>query len=157
MIGPYASIRAGIVSGIAAGVAAGAYVPTVAATLATRDLFGSVLTNASDWTARLTWQQLGTVGNGKILSLRFDTGAASVEVRDNEDPALGTWAAAPGTVGVLVHADLGDPVTVGALEAAINAGSALAQVTTADPSPSNEIEIATLDTANITGIFSGGV
>lgn len=157
MIGPHASIRAGIGPRVAAGVQAGAGVPTVAATLRTSELSGAVVTNAADWTATLTWQQLGTVGNGKILSLRFDTGVANVEVRDNEDPALGTWAAAPGTVGVHVHADVGDPVTIGELEAAINAGPALVQVTTADPSPTNELDIAALDTLNITGTFGGGV
>lgn len=150
-------IGVGIGCGIGVGIGSDLYTPTVAATLHTRDLSGSVLTNVSDWTATLTWQQLGIVGNGKPISLRFDVGAANVEVRDNEDPALGTWAAAPGTVGVLINADLGDPVTIGTLEAAINAGSALAQVTTADPAPTNEIDVPALDTSNITGTFSGGI
>jgi hypothetical protein len=152
-------IAVGIYVGIDVGVPPGsdAYTPAVAATLRTSALTPTVATASGDWTAILTWAALGVVGNGKELDVRFDAGAQSVEVRDNERCLNGTWTPESGVVGVLVRADVGLPVTVGEIETAINAMSALCSVTTPDPSPSNEIDISFLDATNCFATFSGGV
>lgn len=132
---------------------------TVAATLAVVAMDQSVITTGTPWTATLSWGALGTVGNGKVLDVRFDIGSGTVEVRDNQrsDGSGGGWQAAPGTVGVLVLADAGFAVTVADIEAAINASSALCDVTTADPSPTKEIDIGIMETANVAGTFTGGL
>lgn len=129
----------------------------VAATLDTGDLDTEVTTSGTPWAATLEWRTVGIDGNAKQLKIRFDTGLPLVEVRDNESNPFGSgWSAEPGVVGVLVHADIGYPVTIGEIEAAINGISTLVRVTIADPSPANEIDIGTLDTALCTGTFSGG-
>ena len=128
---------------------------TVAATLSSGSL--DLLTDGTEWAATLTWSTPGIGGNGKRLSLRFDVGAPAVEVRDNSSNTTGNaWLSDIGTVGVHVTGDVGLPVTIADLEAAINASSALVQVTTPDPSPLKEIDMSTLDTAELIGSFTGG-
>lgn len=135
----------------------GIALPTdVAATLSTSDLSGTVVTDGTPWDAALTWRTPGTDGNGMILDLHFDTGLAAVEVRDNERRESGGWVAAVGTVGVWVTGDIGLDVLISDLEAAINAGSALVQVTTADPDGTQIIDVGALDSGSVSGTFTGG-
>lgn len=153
-------LSVGLACGIGVGIGSDEYVPTVAATVATADLSGNtsgIATNGTNWTATLTWQQLGVIGNGKILDVRFDVGPSSAEIRDNERHNGTTWIAAAGTVGVWISSDIGDPLTVGTIEAAINASSTLAQVTTADASPSKEVDYSLMDATSNSATFSGGV
>lgn len=129
----------------------------VAATLDTGDLDVPITTSGTPWAATLEWRTVGIDGNGKQLKVRFDTGGPSVEVRDNESNPFGyEWVSDPGVVGVYVLADIGFDVTVGEIEAAINATSTLARVTAADPSPANVIDIGALDTSVSSGTFADG-
>lgn len=130
---------------------------TIAATLDATEISPVVETNATPWAATLTWQTLGTAGNGQLLNFRFDEGPAGVEVHDNQSHDGVGWSAAPGTVGIRARGEAVDPLTVGTIESAINASSALAQVTAADPSPTKEIDVGLMDTVNAIGTFSGGL
>ncbi len=150
-------IRCGLGCGMGAGIvpAAGG---TVAATLATRDAIPDVATSGDTWRAVLTWHVLGTGGNSGALELLFvDGNPPSAEVRDNQRHNGAGWESAPNTIGVLVTSEAGGAeITMAALEAAINAGSALAQVTTPDPAPSKTVSMAAMEAVNAIGTFSGG-
>jgi hypothetical protein len=150
------TIRSGIQSGVRFGI--NAEVATIAATLDTTDLSTPVATDGTDWAAVLTWHEIGPGGNAGVLHLAFIDGDPSgVEVRDGEMNVEGIWVAAPGTIGVLANGTNGiDVPTIGEIEAAINAGSDLAQVTTADPSPSKEVDMSTMEGVVATASFSGG-
>lgn len=151
-------ITVGLSVGVTCGVTAGMDESgTVAATLATLSLSPQVETTTTPWAATLTWHTLGTGGNSGDIDFRFDQGSAGVEVRDGHAHTGAAWVAAPGTIGIRARSDLGDPLTVGTIEAAINASSSLAQVTTADPAPTKEIDYGLMDTTNCSGTFSGGL
>jgi hypothetical protein len=150
------TIRSGIQSGVRSGL--NAEIPTIAATLSTLDLSTEVATDGTDWTAILTWHELGVGGNAGVLHMAFIDGDPSgVEVRDDEMNVEGIWVAAPGTIGVLANGTVAvDVPTIGEIEAAINAGSDLAQVTTSDPSPSKEVDMSTMEGVVAAASFSGG-
>jgi hypothetical protein len=155
-------MRVGISVGLSVGITGGiSPAPTVAATLDTADLSEPVATDGTAWAAVLTWAELGPGGNIGILHLHFvDGDPSAVEVRDNERYDTGFipgWVAAPGTIGALANGTVGvDVPTIAELEAAINAGSSLAQITTADPSPSKEIDMSIMESVSTSGSFSGG-
>jgi hypothetical protein len=84
------------------------------------------------WTATLAWRSAGAGGNGKVFHIAGSDGFVTVvEVRDNQrwNVNTETWDASPGTVGVAIN---NDDCTVAALEAAINASSALVAVAIPD-------------------------
>lgn len=130
--------------------------PATPATLDTATM--TVPTNIGVWTAVITWNVAGTIGNGKKLHVAIgpfagDPGGAPVEVRDNErwDLGTGAWVSEPGTVGVAGDIDVVPTVTTGDVEAALNSVSALCHVTTVDPSGEDINE-----NGEWLGTFSGG-
>jgi hypothetical protein len=132
-------------------------VPGAAATLNTLDLSPQVVTDGLPWDAILTWNEAGTVGNsGQLDLIFFDGDPAAAEVRDNERHNGVTWEAAPGVIGVRVNSSSGiDEITVGEIEAAINATSELAQVTTPDITPGKIVD-GSMEGVSAVGSFSGG-
>ncbi len=108
------------------------------------------------WDAVVSWATAGVAGNGKKLHIASYT-ADPPEVRDNEkyNTATEAWEAAPGTVGVLIDGS-GGALTIAALEAFINAGTALLQVTT--PDAVHAASFVFLDDGEVTeGTLAGGV
>jgi hypothetical protein len=163
-MGGVVSVRAGVRSGVRSGVRAG-FNPslgggggTIAATLNTLDLDPQVATDDTPWDATLTWNTLGAGGNDGVLSLTFHDGdPAEVEVRDNETYETGSWAPAPGTIGVRCRGTSGvDVPTIDAIETAINTTSTLAQITSNDPAPDKSIDMTELEGLTATGSFTGG-
>lgn len=151
-------MRVGLLVGIS-GQHAGVRAGVASATLSTSSLSTPVATDGTAWAAVLTWSQPGEIGNGGRLDLYFvDGNPHSIEVRDHErfDQDSGLWVAAVGTVGALVTGESGDPITVGEIEAEINATSELASVTTADPSPLKEVDHSTMDSVSTSAAFTGG-
>ncbi len=115
------------------------------------------------WNAVLTAIPIGAAGNAITLSMytvypEVDP-ISLIEVRDNEQCVAGVWSAAPGNVGILCTGNA-DPdstlpigQTVAAVEAAINASSALIQVTTPGSKPLAEFYGGT---GLRLSLFSGG-
>lgn len=130
-----------------------------AATQATLDTTADIplLTPTGFWTVTFTAIALGTLGNGIKVSVGVSSGtAATVEVRDHQifTAATGLWTALADNVGIKITADLTHPVTIAAVEAAINAYSDLLDVS-AHASPAAVIDVATMGTTTYT-IAGGG-
>jgi hypothetical protein len=79
-----------------------------------------------------------------------------VEVRDDERYEGSSWVSDPGNVGVLVIHDSIDPMPVADIEAAINATSLLALVTTPDGTGAI-VDADALDGGDKSGSFAGGI
>ncbi len=133
----------------------------VAATLATlTDLAAPITTNGTSWTGTLrAVAPNGDAQNEYTFSIGFTVaGIAAFEVRDNErfDPVTAAWLPAPRNVGVWVKSQV-DGLTVGALETAIGASSALVTVSSHDATPGKLLQGNASSAAAITGTFSGGI
>lgn len=128
---------------------------TVLATRATATFAVPVQTSGTNWAATFQAVAPGELGNALTLRLAFVVGAGSIDVRDHfaYDPVTATWSPAVGTIGVLVT---GAP-TVAQLEAAIVAGTTLATLTIADPTPGKVVNVAAMAAlAVVTGAFTAG-
>ena len=96
------------------------------------------------WTATVTAIALGSAGNGVSVAMGVIAGTAAVEVRDHQifTTATGLWTTSANVVGIKATGS----VAIATVEAAINANSALVDVTTPHGSPA-----ATIDTAGFGG------
>lgn len=115
-----------------------------------------VLTDRRPW--RATISSVGTACSR--LDIAFVTNAlGSVEVRDNQAWNGTAWVAAVGSVGILVKGqDLGaQSVTVGTIEAAITATSAIATVSRHDDTAFKRVAISTLNGRLLFGLLETGI
>src|SRR6185295_4634857 len=116
------------------------------ATLSTGALSGAVNTSGTNWTAAFNVFDFvsagklfkpGLMGNSVTMSLGFQTGTAVlVDVRDHYRyvPSESRWVEDPDNIGVRIVTPAAT-LTVGALETAIQSGTTLAQLQTADATP----------------------
>ncbi len=119
-----------------------------------------LLTPTGHWTATFTAIKLGTLGTGLSVSVGVLPGTSQlIDVRDNQifNAVTGLWADLAGNIGVQVVADLTHPVTIGAIEAAINAYSDLIDVTTPHGTPTAILDITSMAGQTTTiGSTAGG-
>lgn len=135
----------------------------VRATIAVTSVSFSVATSGTAWTATLRSSVLtGEHGNLLSLSAAFETttGTFSIDVRDHFAWSIAEqrWTVDENNVGLHVLCRSGSSPTVAQLEAAINAGSALAAVSVADVTPTKVVDATAL--AGVTRgpvSFSGGL
>ncbi|MGE5802944.1 MAG: hypothetical protein ACM358_11880 [Gemmatimonadota bacterium] len=121
------------------------------------DLSGPLVisTDSTRWSATLQAVAPGELGNLVTLSIAFVDGTpTSIDVRDHFVYASGAWTAALNTIGVLVTMSSGSRPTIGQLEAAITAGTALATVAIAD-TPTKIIAASMIGTTK-SDVLAGG-
>lgn len=114
----------------------------------------------SNWTAQLTAQPLGELGNQISITIGFilsDT--ASIEVVDNRlyDAGTDTWINAVNCLGIKVTGnDTTAGVAISELEDAINNNSTLAFVTTPHATPSALINFTNMDGSTVYSVVGAG-
>jgi hypothetical protein len=122
-----------------------------------------VTTSGTAWAA--TWaaktgnnKVVGELGNTLTLSIGFESGSPNViDVRDDlsYSPTTASWTPSSRNIGVRVVCAAAS-LTVAALEAAIAAGTAYAQLSAADATPAKTINAASMAGQLVTATFSGG-
>jgi hypothetical protein len=105
-------------------------------------------TSAGFWSATIESIVTGPAGDGLTLTIAVESGiAATVEVRDGQSysASTGAWTVDDNAIGVKIVADATHTVTIGTLEAAINAQSSLISSSVSIGAPA----AATIATATI--------
>jgi len=132
-----------------------------AATLVTTALAPTVATNGTAWNAVLLAATLpGAAGNVVTVSIAFEDGAPfTIDVREHYAWSIAEqrWVPTINNVGVRIVCRTGSSPTVAVLENAFDdAGVALLNVTTPDPTPGKIINATAMAGLVATGTLSGG-